>query len=286
MAAVPAGSIDGNATGYAFPITVEREPDPPLIFLSSSLAAETLAVSFVVIVRSREEFLRWIRDPLPGAEWLQVEGLLGDQDLWAMAAQDPSGLPLDVILSDPASEFARLYRLVDVRLVRDVRVTIPVVPGLIKAVRLAASLGLPVRLLPGQPSEAALAELKEAADFYLFDPAVEAPIEFFHSLFAAMRGADADSLWSILEQDPAIFAHTDIDGRALLPSDFVETHLRNLIEQGAECSDCRWQGWCAGYFKQSDPAYGCEGVKRIFSTLEAAAEEMARDLAAEEGSAP
>jgi len=234
----------------------------------------------VPIIQCRDEFLHWLRDPAAGAEWLQIEGLLGDQDVWASAAQ--AGLPLDVLMSDPASEFAMLYRLVDVRIVRDVRVTIPVLPGLIKAVRLAASLQLPVRLLPGQPSEAALAELEEAAEFYLYSPAVEAPIEFFHSLLAALRGADTGSLWSILEQDPAVFARTDADGQTLFPRDLVATQLQTLIGQGAECADCEWQAWCAGYFKQPDPAYVCAGVKRVFATLVAAAEEMGRDLAAHE----
>lgn len=261
---------------------MEQEPDLPLLFLPSSLAADTRAGAFVVVIRSRDEFLRWLHDPLQGAEWLEVEGLLGDQDVWAVAAQAPSKLPLDVVVSDPAGEFALLYRLVDVRIVRNVRVTIPVLPGFIKAVRLAASLQLPVRLLPGQPSEAILAELDEAAEFYLYNPAVEAPIEFFHSLFAAMRGADTGWLWSILEQDPAIFARTDDDGRTFTSPDFVATHLGNLIEQGAECAGCRWQAWCAGYFKQPDPTYRCDGVKKIFSTFEAAAEEMKRDLAAQE----
>ena len=39
-------------------------------------------------------------------------------------------IPLDVVLSDPASEFSDLYRLVDVCGVRDIRVTMPAAPGL------------------------------------------------------------------------------------------------------------------------------------------------------------
>jgi sulfatase maturation enzyme AslB (radical SAM superfamily) len=59
----------------------------------------------------------------------------------------------------------------------------------------------------------------------------------------------------------------------------VENHLKSLVEQGAECATCPWQRPCAGYFKWPDPAYSCEGVKRLFSTLEAAADEIDRDLA-------
>ena len=261
---------------------VTQEPDTTLVSLPARLAEEARVGPFAVIVRTRDEFLRWLRAPLPGAEWLQIEGLLADQEVWESAAQGPARLPLDVILTDPAAEFANLYRLVEVRIARDVRVTMPVVPGLMKALRLAVALQLPVRLLPAQPAAAELAELGEAADFYLRDPSVEAPIEFFHSAFAAMRGAPAGTLWSILERDPAIFTHTDATGQALLPRDFVAAHLRKLIEDGAECAECPWRELCAGYFKLPEPAYSCAGIKAIFARLEAAAEEIKRDLAGQE----
>lgn len=264
----------------------QQEPAPALLFLPAGLAETETGRPFVVIVRTAAAFLHWLRAPLPGAEWLQVEGLLADPDVWDVAAQASSRLPLDVFLDDPAAQFAGLYRLADVRRVRSVRVTMPAAPGFMKALRLAAALQLPVRLLPGQPPAAALAELGQAAEFYLRDPAVEAPVEFFHSLFAAMRGTEAGGLWSILEQDPAIFAHTDADGRALRPPDFVDTRLQALIAAGAECSGCRWVGLCAGYFKHPDPAYCCAGIKLIFAALEAAAAEIGRDLAGPMQAAP
>ena len=134
---------------------------------------------------------------------------------------------------------------------------------------------LPVRLLPGQPSAEALAELTEAAHFYLHDPMVEMPVEFFHSLLAELRGTENGTLWSMLEEDPMIFAR----GEAQRPRDFVETHLARLIGHGAECAACRWQKVCAGYFKWPDPAYACAGVKQLFATIESAADEIGRDLA-------
>lgn len=234
-----------------------------------------------MIVRTREEFVRWLHEPAPGVEWLQVEGLLPDQEAWAMAAQGTSKLPLDVILTDPATEFSGLYRLVDARIVRNVRVTMPAAPGFLKALRLAASLQLPVRLLPGQPSAEALAELTEAARFYLHDPMVEMPVEFFHSLLAALRGTETGTLWMMLEEDPMVFARAE----AQRPRDFVKTHLARLTEQGAECAACRWQKVCAGYFKWPDPAYTCAGVKQLFATIESAADEIGRDLASRESGA-
>lgn len=255
-----------------------QELDIPLVILPARLAAEAREGPFVVIVRSREELLRWTRAPMPGVQWLQVEGLLADQEAWESAAHGSSLVPLDVILSDPATDFAHLYQLADVRSTRRTRVTMPVVVGLMKALRLSVSLQMPVRLLPVQPTATELEELEAAAEFYLRDQSVEEPIEFFHSVFAAMRGAAVGTLWSILEQDPALFIHLDDAGQARWPDDHVATRLRGLIEGGAECATCPWRGLCAGYFKQPDPAYACGGVKTIFAKLQAAAAEMEHDL--------
>jgi hypothetical protein len=200
-------------------------------------------------------------------------------------------VPLDVVLSDPASEFSDLYRLVDVCTMHDVRVTMPAAPGFLKAIKLAASLRLPVRVIPGQPTPEVLAELMEALEFYLHEPVVEMPVEFFHSLLATMGRADKRSLWMILEEDPAAYLHYDAEGRpqlprsngfrsiAISPEAFVQHHLKSLIDQNAECATCFWQQVCKGYFKWPDPAYSCQGVKQLFLRIEAAAAEIERDLA-------
>ena len=280
VAAVAAGSIAGRQHSHH---PVSREPDAPLAFLTAAAAAEGHHVGpCVVVVRTREEFVRLLREGVPGLQWLQVEGLLGDEEVWATAAQGAATPALDVILGDPAAEFSGLYRLADVRIVRQVRVTMRAAPGFMKALRLAAALQLPVRLLPGQPSAEALAELTAAAHFYLRDPMVETPVEFFHSLLAAFRGMGDGTLWRFLEEDPAVLSHGDVAGRTLHPPDSVESHLTRLLEDGAECATCRWLPVCAGYFKWPDPTYACAGVKELFATLEAAAEEIGRDLASQE----
>jgi hypothetical protein len=273
------------------PASVSEEHSQWLRILPSALAEGQGARAFAAIVRSREELSRWIRGPAPGLQWLQVEGLLGDADAWIETAHGDSSVPLDVVLSDPASEFSDLYRLVDACSVRSIRVTIRVAPGFSKAAKLAAALRLPIRLLPGQPTTEVLAELNELLEIYLHEPMVEAPVEFFHSLLATMSGAETGSLWSILEEDPAEFRSYDADGRALLPRSgvfgsaetssegFVEQHLKSLVDQGAECATCPWQRFCSGYFKWPDPTYSCEGVKRLFSSVKAAADEIGRDLA-------
>lgn len=261
---------------------MSQEPDAPLTFLRPEHAAGHRGGASVVIVRTREEFAYWLRDPSPDVQWLQVESLLEDKEVWAVAAQGAAKPALDVILSDPAAEFSALYRLVDVRIVREVRVTMPATAGFLKALRLAAALQLRVRLLPGQPSAEAISELTTATEFYLHDPMVEAPVEFLHSVLATFRGMGDGTLWRFLEQDPAVFSHRDAEGTALHPPNFVQTHLASLLNDGAECATCCWLQVCAGYFKWPQPTYDCAGVKGLFAMLEAAAEEIGRDLVSQE----
>jgi hypothetical protein len=263
-----------------------------LKFLPAALAEELGDRPFVVLIRTPGELVRWSEEPPGGLQWIEVEGLLDNLEAWTPATQQrASHVPLDVILTKPASEFANLYRLVDVSATRDLRISMPALPGFFKAVKLAASLRLPIRLLPGQPSPEVLSELTEVLEFYLHGPMVEAPLEFFHSLLAAAAGADNGSLWMILEEDPRAFQRCDDQGRPQLPrpgqlgatetfsESFVENRLQTLLEQRAECASCPWQQVCRGYFKWPDPAYSCEGVKRLFSRIDAAAAEIERDLA-------
>ena len=267
---------------------------PVLPFFPASIAGNREEQAFVVVAGTPLEFCHWLRHAPPAVQWIQVENLLGEPEVWATAARKEGDVALDVIVSDPATEFPSLYRLVDVGKVRDVRVTIPVVPGFMKSLRLAASLQLPVRLLPGQADPALLEELQEAVAFYLHDPMVEAPVDFFHSSLAFMRDMPVDDLWMILEQDPNEFPKFGPDGNPLplplpglegpVPENFVETHAANLAVTGAECATCRWEKLCRGYFKRPHPAYSCEGIVKVFDQLKEAADEMSADLATFESS--
>ena len=65
----------------------------------------------------------------------------------------------------------------------------------------------------------------------------------------------------ILEEDPAVVVDDGADAR---PPDFVPKHLENLVGEGAECA----------------------GVKQLFARIQAAAEEITRELARAESNAP
>jgi hypothetical protein len=235
---------------------MSQEPEASLVFLTAEDAEGYRGGSCVVIVRTREEFVRWLRDRPKSVEWLQVEDLLEDQEVWAIAAQGTSKVPLDVILTDPTTQFSSLYRLVDVRIVRGVRVTIPAMPGFMKALRLAASLQLPVRLLPGQPSTEALAELTEAAHFYLHDPMVETPVEFFHSLLAVFAAWETARSGDFSSRSSRLLA-SRCCGPRIPPSRLGRNPSRPSARRRGRVRHVSLAAVCAGYFKSPNPTYDC-----------------------------
>ena len=74
--AAAAGSTAGIRGGTLFH-PVPEESAASIAFLPATLAEEYRDGPFIVIVQTREEVSRWLRDPKPGAEGLQVEGLIG-----------------------------------------------------------------------------------------------------------------------------------------------------------------------------------------------------------------
>lgn len=285
--AAEAGSIDAIKNMALEEAGDAGQEEQPLLFFQAESDPDGTRVDepFVVIARTREELEKWMGGDVLGAlQWIQVEGLLSDADTWVSAVQQKSHVPLDVIVSDPGKEFSHIYRLVDLRIARDVRVSIPTTPGFMKAVKLACSIHVPVQLIPVQPDAESVDELKEALNFFLHDPMLETPIEFFHTTLAGMRESTPISLWRILGKDPAIFSHHDASGNPLLPLNeaktFVQDHLAALIDGGKECQQCPWQELCQGYFKYPDPDYSCDNIVQIFEQLKAAADEIEQDLAA------
>jgi hypothetical protein len=252
----------------------------------------------VACASTAADLLTLLDAPAPALEWIEVHGLLEDLELWRAVAQKSDGIALDVIMQNPAAEFSRLYRLVDASHSRSIGISIPVRTGFLKALKLAVSIGLPVRLLPGQPEAVALTELDEALSLYLFDPMLETPIEFFHSVLSHFHGHPSGDLWTMLQEDPAVFPRYEESGRVLMPrttvvfsemdvvdtpAGFVERHVRHLLDSGAECTLCPWLGVCQGYFKWPDTNYSCaEGVMPLFERLKETAEEMREALVAGE----
>lgn len=201
-------------------------------------------------------------------------------------------LAIDLVVRDPLADFARLYRYAKLLDNHPVRASVPVAAGFDKAVKLALSLELAVKLELGQPDTHLIEALAAVLDAYLHQSTVSQPIEPFHSLLLAFLRDESASLWAIQEEDPAILRYVDELGVERLPgklaaatsevdsSDFVERWVNTLIAGGAECADCPFLAHCRGYFKWPQCDYVCAGVKSLFQTLHQAAGDLQRDLAA------
>lgn len=192
------------------------------------------------------------------------------------------GLALDLVMADPAAELPLLYPCTVLLARHPVRVTVPLLPGLARAIKLAVSLGFAVRLCGHRPTPETVEEARQALDGYLHNPTVSQPVEPFHSLLLAFLHDSPLSLWPLLEQDPAQVRVLDDKGEALPdrgPAS-VTAFRDRLVAEGAECRGCEWLSVCGSYFKWPRTDYACSGVKRLFADLHAAAAELRQDLAA------
>lgn len=100
------------------------------------------------------------------------------------------------------------------------------------------------------------------------------------------------SLWEIAEEDPSQVRYITDDGEETISRRFAGSKLegdlggfldrygQELLSERRECHGCEFFNRCGGYFKWPDKSYDCAGIKRLFTTLSSAAEEVQHDLAA------
>lgn len=221
--------------------------------------------------------------------YVQLQGLPPDTECLMNWAE---GLAIDVFLADPGAEFAQLYRYAKLLDNHPVRVSVPVLPGFEKAVKVAASLQFTVKLEVGQPDTGTVATLEQVLDDYLHQPTVSQPVEYFHTLLLSWFQEPPLDLWAIQEEDPALIRYVDDSGTERLPgrlaqhaagleaAGFVESWGQALLSADAECAGCAFFAHCRGYYKWPQRDYDCAGVKTLFFTLQRAAGELQSDLAA------
>lgn len=200
------------------------------------------------------------------------------------------GLPIELVMRDPAAEFPLLYRHTILLDHHPVRVVIPVQPGFAKAVKVAVALEFAVRLDVGQPDPAMIEELVTVLDFYLRQSAVAQPIEYFHGTLLGLFHAEPLPLWVILDEEPGVMRFVTAEGQErmvgrLADSEFAladDATLADWTDQAlataADCGDCEFFLSCGGYFKWPRADYDCAGVKKVFGLLRDAAAELRHDL--------
>lgn len=201
------------------------------------------------------------------------------------------GLPLELIIADPAVEFPLLYRHVNLLDNHPVRVIVPVSPGFSKAVKVAVALDFAVSLAVGQPDPVLIEELAEVMTFYLRQPTVAQPIEFFHSALLSFYHEEPVPLWVLLDEDPRCFRFISDDGVENLPGRLanaaindrtnadLDQEIGQVLAANEDCQHCEFLQNCGGYFKWPNHTYRCTGVKQLLGDLQNAAVELRRDMA-------
>lgn len=222
--------------------------------------------------------------PEGGREGLQYVQLLSPNieleklDAFAYWGEE---VPLDILVKAPVREFPLLYNFSKLLDKHPIRVSIAVVPGFIKAVKLAAALNFAVKLVVSQPYDALVLEMSEVLDMYLHRSSISQPIDYFHSIFLSSYRQEPTSLWMIQEDDPANYRFVSDEGEESVSSRFDgRDPVSSTPSNGSsECATCSFVTNCGGYFKWPNPDYNCSGVKTIFATIDAAAIELRADVA-------
>lgn len=244
-----------------------------------------------MIVRAHDpaEIVKNIADEdLEGISFVKLLSLNGKLDSlmgWRNA------IPVELVVSDTYRDLPLLYRYTPLLTDHPIRVSVPLVPGFGNVVKLAVSLNFAVKLEGGQPDESLLDEMHRIALFYLHQPLVSEPIEFFHSLFLAFHHRTPITLWTIQEEDPSLVRYITDGGKEKMPGRLagLEVYenfstLMQEMKQGpatkkGECAGCEFLMHCQGYFKWPQREYRCDGVKALLHTLRSAAEELRTDIA-------
>ncbi|MBZ4193047.1 MAG: hypothetical protein LAE24_01895 [Candidatus Contendobacter sp.] len=222
---------------------------------------------------------------------IAVQLLNLDADSEPLNAWAP-GLPIELLMRDPAAEFPLLYRHTNLLDNHPVQVAMTVAPGFGKAVKTAAALDFAVRLELEQPDPALIEELAAVLEFYLHQPTVAQPVEYFHGALLGFYHDEPIPLWLILDENPGIVRYIAADGTeslsgrlagadlTILPDADSKTGFDQVLATAEECRTCEFLKSCGGYFKWPRRDYDCAGVKRVFGLLREAAAELRRDLAA------
>jgi hypothetical protein len=243
-----------------------------------------------LIVRGRDPSLmvdRLATHDLERVQYLQILGTGGNID---SLMRWENAVPVDLVVENTEADLPLLYRYSTMRAERPVRVSVPVVPGFSKVVKLALSLDFAVKLELSQPEPAMIDELLQVAGLYLHQTTVSQPVEYIHSMFLAFYHGDPVTLYTVQEEDPSrnryITDHgTETISRRFAGGDlkygvlsFIKRFTEELLTEKQECTDCEFFNSCLGYFKWPRKEYRCDGVKALFQRIMEAAEELKADL--------
>jgi hypothetical protein len=263
--------------------------DPLVYNIPASMVAAYRGRNLIVRSRDPAELIEYVStEDLPGISYLQILAL--GADVHPLVHWGDT-IPVDLVVQDQDDDLPKLYRWSPLLANHPVRVTIPVVPGFSKAVKLSVSLNFAVKLKVSLTGPAPAGEMLRVLDAYLHQTTITQPIEYFHSVFLSFYRKEPVRLWAIQEEDPAYVRYIGDDGEETISrrceeyrrdgdmSSFVPKLKKELLAEGGPCSGCEFFEPCAGYFRFLRRNYVCESEKAVFKTLKGAAEDLRGDVA-------
>ena len=271
-AVAAAGSIDDSP--HSSETMTDTIQNSALLSVSAAQARSFSDEELIVRVLSESD--------LDGLEGLDSERIAWVEVPLELAHREElNRFSVDVLLTDPRAQAAKLYKLAGDRDPQLPRLSIPTEPGFADAVLIAMGLHFPIRIIPIQPAEEQIVELQSVLQRYLHDGRATQPIEPFHSALSTLLHGEGHDLWQAVEYDPAEFRRKPPHPGLEDSRSADELRLR-LEEGGAECSRCFLQSWCGGWFKWPVPDYDCSHVRGLFSVVEEAGNALRKDLQAAE----
>jgi hypothetical protein len=173
--------------------------------------------------------------------------------------------------------------------------------GLLQGVRIITSAMVPVTLNLDELHDAG--DLMAAFLYYVHEPHLRTPVEFFHSMFHAFLKKASVSLAEIYPESPEALLYVDESGRVTCSARLaragrffgeVSDRLRideqspvykdlilrkkNLFLSSSPCVSCEQFDLCEGYLRSVDQGFDCEPFWNVFAELKAKAWEIAEDL--------
>jgi hypothetical protein len=174
--------------------------------------------------------------------------------------------------------------------------------GLLQGVKIAASAMVPVTLNLEELSDDD--ELMSVLNYYLHDPHVQVPVDFYHSMITAYLQGSTVALPDLYTESPTHFIYVDESGKVSASARLArsgrflgtfsgglqideESELyqnllnrkKDLVLTGSKCVSCEQFDLCEGYLRFIDVNFDCDQFLQVFGEIKAKAKEIGEDLA-------
>ncbi len=147
------------------------------------------------------------------------------------------------------------------------------------------------------------AELMAVLNYYLHEPHLSVPVEFFHSLFSSCVQGEPVSLAEMYAEDPEKFLYVDDAGRITASARFaaagkffgglaeglkvgedspllteIRNRKKNLFVSRSVCASCEAFDLCGGYLRFVTNEFDCDPFIQVMQEIKERAAEMAEDV--------